>query len=147
MLKVSVKIPDASLKAIKKAVERKVAQFAAQVATDAYNDIIKNKEPYWSGEFYASWNVAYGRPEYIRLISAGVDKERGQGKGADFRYQRPKPTLVQPNYSNPYATIYVSNAALHAYKVENIGTPTHPQGGWEIMKAAKDHVLMKYRFF
>lgn len=147
MLKVSVKIPDASLKAIKKAVERKVAQFAAQVATEAYNRLIDYDKPYWSGEYLASWNVSYGRPDYTRLISAGVDMDRGQGKGADFHYPKLKEISVVPNYSNPYATICVSNAALHAYKVENIGTPTHPDGGWGQMLATKNAILMKYRFF
>jgi hypothetical protein len=147
MLKFDVKIPEVSMAAIKKAVERKAAEVVAKVANDIYEDIVANKRPYWSGEYLASWNITFGHPSTLRLVSAGFDKERGQGKGADFHYFRPRDLTILPNYSNPYESIFVSNAALHSYKVEFEGTPTHPQGGWMIATGAVNDVVGKYRFF
>lgn len=135
MLKVSVKIPDASLKAIKKAVEAKLMKVVEEVSLKTYNYILTHDYPYHSGSYISSWNINVSSPD--RSFNAPAEPNK-----------YPAPTVkLDLNLSNPYQKVYLTNYAPHSYQVEVIGTPTHPNDGWYIAAEARYNTLLSYRFF
>lgn len=135
MLKVTVTVPEASIKAIKKAIEKKLIQVLEDVSLKTYNYILTHDYPYYSGSYIASWNINVG----------SVNRSyKAPGEPNDY-----SPPMLQKslNISNPYQTVYLSNYAPHSYQVEVLGTPSHPKDGWYIAAEARYNTLMSYKFY
>lgn len=135
MITVSVKIPEATLTKVRKAIEVKLKAHVEEIALHAYNYIVTHEYPYYSGSYASSWNIrggapdkSYKKPEFKRGVYPEPDVKR------DF------------NITNVYQTIYISNYVPHAAEVELVGTPTHTFP-WRIAAEAKNATLMKYRMF
>ena len=139
---ISFKVSDAALKNLERVIARKVAEVTARAASVAYNTAISYSEPRWSGEFRASWDVSWNTPSHKQLQHA----INMSGKPS-VTHLRPYDQSVLPNYAAPFSVAYVSNAAPHAYKVENIGTPTHPNSGWKIALHSKNQTVQRLRLF
>ena len=127
---------DAKVK-LRKMIDRKVADVAAKAATVAYNTAISYKEPYWSGQFAASWQVSHGAPASLYLPATGRDSS---GAGAAMHYPRHTQVSVLPDYASPYQKIYVSNTAPHAMMIEYEGSPNHA-GAWKIAFSSKQSAM------
>lgn len=135
MLKVTVSVPEASIKAIKKAIEKKLIQVLEDVSLQTYNYILTNEYPYFSGSYISSWNINAGSPD--TSYNAPLLNQNAY----------PVPTVkMQLGISNAYQPVYISNYAPHSMDVEVLGTPRHPTP-WLIAAGARNHTLMSYRYF
>ncbi len=141
---ISFKVDPSAWRNLEQAIARKVAEVVANTASIAYNTAIQHQSPYWSGQYFASWDVTFDRPSTVVLPNVGKAK---QGKGASYHYARPLLISVIPNYTSPYSTAYVTNTSDHAYMIEYEGTPTHPDDGWKIAFHAKNQALAQVRLF
>lgn len=135
MLKVSVKIPDASLKAIKRSIEAKLKERLELVALQAYNYIVTHEYPYYSGSYASSWNIQAGTP----------DKSYNQPLLNRGYYPEPDVKLGF-KVNNVYDKVFISNYTPHARMIELSGSPTHPTP-WLIAASARDATVLRYRFF
>lgn len=137
MLKFTVTVPETSVAAIKKAVERKARESVELVALKIYNTIVTGSEggdyPYYSGSYISSWNIQYSSPD-----TSYNKPYRNRGY-----YIAPSPVLGLSGEGN---VIYISNYVPHAGQVELEGTPSHPSPWMQAHRAVND-VIGKYRFF
>lgn len=133
MLKFDVKISEASLAAIKAAVEAKAREVMEMTAVRIYNKIVTGSEgadfPYYSGSYIASWKIQSGSPNTSY-------KQPYWNKNL---YDAPDPVLGVSG-AEKVNTIYVSNYVPHAGTVELDGTPTHPSPWMQAHYAVNDVV-------
>jgi len=139
---ISLKLSEASKKHLADMIARKVAEVTAKAASVVYNTAITYDGPVWSGTYRHSWDISVGSPSSNRIPHPTVS----MGK-PDVKYGELGIRLQEPQYSTPFRPIYVSNTADHAYKVENVGTPSHPDSGWKIAAHSKNQALAKFRKF
>lgn len=139
MLKFGVKISEASLAAIKAAVEDKAREVMEMTAVRIYNKIVTGSEgadfPYYSGSYIASWKIQSGSPNTSY-------KQPYWNKNL---YDAPDPVLGVSG-GEKANVIYVSNYVPHAGQVELDGTPTHPSPWMQAHYAVND-VVGKMKFF
>lgn len=135
MLKVSVNIPEASLKAVRKAVEAKLKERLELIALQTYNYIVMHEQPYYSGSYASSWNIRAGTPD--RSFNKPVFKRD---------VYAPADTEMAINIPNVYSKVYISNYVPHAREVELVGTPSHTFP-WMIAASARNATLLRYNFF
>jgi len=139
---ITFKVKDSAWKDLERVISRKVAEVTARAASIAYNTAISYSKPRWSGEFRASWEVNWNHPSSKQLEHA----KNISGKPS-VTHVRPYEQSVLPNYGAPFSVAYVSNAAPHAYQVENVGTPTHLEGGCKIALHSKNQTVQRLRLF
>lgn len=133
MLKFDVKISEASLAAIKAAVEAKARDVMEDTAVKIFNKIVTGSEgadyPLYSGSYIASWTIQSGSPNTSY-------KQPYWNKNL---YDAPDPVLGVSG-AEKVNTIYVSNYVPHAGTVELDGTPTHPSPWMQAHYAVNDVV-------
>jgi hypothetical protein len=138
LIKISATVSAESIAKCKAAIDRKIAQKVAETGSYLYNSIVGDRvdTPYWSGAYIASWRYHYGS------IDHSYEALPTNKSGApNIRHTKPKARSIIPNYTNPYMPLYVSNSVPHAYQVENIGTPNHPEP-WKVAVNAVN--ILKY---
>ena len=139
MLKFSVTVSEASIAAIKKAVEAKAREVMELAAVKIYNTIVTGSEggdyPYYSGSYISSWTIQAGSPKT-------AFKQPYFNPGM---YDAPDPVLGIKG-GEQTQVIYISNYAPHAGQVELSGTPRHTMPWMQAHMAVND-VVGKYRFF
>lgn len=135
MITFKVNVPEASLKTIKAAIDRKVAEVLEFAALKTYNYILTHEYPYWSGAYVSSWNISVGSPD----TSFNVSKlDKGVYLPPEIRFDL---GTVGAN-----DTIFISNYASHSYQIEYDGTPRH-DGGYYIANQAVNNTLMSSKYF
>ena len=131
------------LEKIRKVIENKIVDVRNKTLIRVYNIIATMDEyPYWSGTYMASFNISVGSPDMSHVPLP--TNSHGQ---ASVHYARPRErSLGTVTDTNPYQTGYITNAVPHAYKVEFVGTPKHPDP-WMIAHHAVNSVRTSLRFF
>lgn len=133
MLTATVKIPKSSMDLLKRIIEAKCVQVLEEVSLKTYNYILTHDYPYYSGAYISSWTINVDSPEKVSHEAHRLNE-----------YSEPNVQLAL-NIQNPYQTVFIANYADHAYKVEVLGTPTHPRDGWWIASEARWNTLLSAR--
>lgn len=135
MLTATVKIPTSSMDKLKRIIERKAMQVLEDVSLKTYNYILTHDYPYYSGAYISSWTISVDTPEKVSHEAHRAGE-----------YTAPNVQMAL-NIQNPYQPVYISNYADHSFKVEYLGTPTHPKEGWYVASEARWNTIGSYRFF
>lgn len=119
MITVTFTVSDIS--SLKQALQLKLAQKVGRTAEKIYNKIVSGEisTPYYSGSYISSWNINVGS------INGSFNYEPWK-KGTFFA-----PDQSQGLFAPPNTPVYVSNLVPHASRVENDGTPKHPEP-WKV---------------